>query len=179
MDAITTAIVTALSAGAVAGITDTAKTAINDSYNKLKGLLTKKHGKGSDVVQAVEKLEAKPESQGRKETLAEEIAAVRAEQDEEIVAAAKQVLILAQPQQANMGKYSIQHEGPVQGLIIGDYQHITQYFSNPLREKAPEELPLSSDVVLIDASLDPSESPYEETVKEGKKKIIYKGYKID
>jgi hypothetical protein len=128
MDPITTAIVTALSAGTIAGLTDMAKTAIADGYNKLKGLLTKKHGEGSEVVQAVEKLEAKPDSQGRKETLAEEIAAVKAEQDEEILVAAKQVLMLVQPQQAGMGKFTIQNNGPVQGQNIGDYQHITQNF---------------------------------------------------
>jgi hypothetical protein len=128
MDPITTAIITALSAGAAAGLTDTVKTAINDGYNKLKGLLTKKHGAHSDVMQAIDKLEAKPDSQGRKDTLAEEIDAVKAEQDEEIVAAAKQILMLVQPQQAGLGKFTIQNNAPVQGQNIGDHQHITQNF---------------------------------------------------
>lgn len=128
MDPVTTAIIAALSAGTIAGLTDTAKTAITDSYPKLKGLLTKKHGASSEVVQAVEKLEAKPESQGRKETLAEEFVAVKAEQDEEIVAAAKQILMLVNPQQAGMGKFTIQNNGPIQGQNIGDHQHITQHF---------------------------------------------------
>lgn len=128
MDPITTAIVTALSAGTVTGLTDTAKTAITDSYNKLKGLLTKKHGADSDVVQAIEKLEAKPESQGRKASLQEEIVAAKAEQDEEILATAKQILILTQPQQAGLGKFTIQNSGPVQGQNIGDHQHVTQHF---------------------------------------------------
>jgi hypothetical protein len=128
MDPITIAIVAALSAGAAAGLTDTAKTAVTDSYNKLKELLTKKHGANSDVVQAIEKLEARLESQGRKETLAEEILAVKAEQDEEILAVAKQMLTLVKPQQAGMGKYTIQNNAPVQGQNIGDYQQITQHF---------------------------------------------------
>jgi hypothetical protein len=50
MDPITTAIIAALSAGTIAGLTDTAKAAVNDSYSKLKGLLTKKHGEGSDTL---------------------------------------------------------------------------------------------------------------------------------
>ena len=50
MDPITTAIVAALSAGTIAGLTDTAKTAVTDSYNKLKILLVKKHGEGSDAL---------------------------------------------------------------------------------------------------------------------------------
>ena len=130
MDPITTAIITALSAGAAAGLTDTAKTAIADSYTKLKNLLTKKHGASSEVVQAIDKLEAKPDSQGRKETLAEEIATVKAEQDEEIIAAAKQILVLVKSQQAGMGKFTIQNNGPVQGQNIGDHQHITQHFGD-------------------------------------------------
>jgi hypothetical protein len=130
MDPITTAIVTALSAGTIAGLTDTVKTAITDSYNKLKDLLTKKHGASSEVVQAIEMLETKPEPHGRKEMLAEEIAAIKAEQDEEILAAAKQIWILVKSQQAGMGKFTIQNNGPVQGQNIGDHQHITQHFGD-------------------------------------------------
>jgi hypothetical protein len=128
MDLITTAIVTAIAAGAISAITDTSKTVITNGYNTLKGLLTKKFGANSDVMQAVEKLEAKPESQGRKETLQEEIAAAKAEQDDEILAAAKHVLTLVQPQQAGLGKFTIQNNGPVQGQNIGDYQRVTQHF---------------------------------------------------
>ncbi len=121
MDPITTAIITALSEGAVAGITDTAKTAVTDGYNKLKDLLTKKHGEGSEVVQAIVQLEKKPDSQGRKDTLQEEIAATKAEQDEEILAAAKQVLTLIKPQQAGMGKFNIQNNGPIGQQNVGDH----------------------------------------------------------
>lgn len=59
MGPITTAIVATLSAGAVNGITDTAKTAMTDGYNKLKTLVTKKCGAKSDIVQAIAQLEAK------------------------------------------------------------------------------------------------------------------------
>jgi hypothetical protein len=134
MDPVTTAIVTALSVGTIAGLTDTAKTAVNDGYNKIKDLLTKKHGASSEVVLAVEKLEAKPQSQGRKEMLQEEIAAVKAEQDEEILAVAKHLLTLVQPQQAGMGKFTIQNNGPVQGQNIGDHQHITQHFHSKTKD---------------------------------------------
>ena len=128
MDPVTTAIVTALSAGATAGLTDTAKTAITDGYNKLKGLLTKKHGKDSDVVQAVENLEAKPDSKARKDMLAEEIATAKAEQDEEIIAAANQILILVQSQQTSKGKFNIQNNGPVQGQVMENNAPITMHF---------------------------------------------------
>jgi len=44
------------------------------------------------VVKAVEGVEAKPDSAGRKETLREEVAASKADQDEEILTAARQLL---------------------------------------------------------------------------------------
>ena len=128
MDLITTAVVAALAAGTVSGITETSKTAITDGYNKLKDLLTKKHGASSDVVQGLDKLETKPKSSGRKDTLQEEIAAVHIEQDDEIRAAAQHLLTLVQPQQAGLGKYNIQITGNVQGQNIGDHQQITQHF---------------------------------------------------
>lgn len=128
MDPITTAIIAALSAGAISSLTDTTKTVVTDGYNKLKGLLTKKFGASSEVVQAVEKLEAKPESQARKGMLVEEIAAAKAEQDEEILAAAKQVLTLVQPQQASMSKFTIQNNGPVHGQVMESHAPITMNF---------------------------------------------------
>lgn len=125
MDSITNAIITALSAGVISGLTDTAKATINDSYNKLKGLFPKKFGADSDVVQAIGKLEAKPDSQGRQETLAEEIVAAKAEQDEEILAAAKHVLTLVQSQQA---KFMIQNSGSVYGQVAESHAPITMNF---------------------------------------------------
>ncbi len=58
MDPITTAIVAALAA--------LSKDAIKDSYNALKSALKKKFGSESDLVDAVDKLEKKPDSEGRK-----------------------------------------------------------------------------------------------------------------
>jgi hypothetical protein len=128
MDPVTTAIVAALSAGTIAGLTDTAKTAITDGYNKLKDLLTKMHGENSDVVQAVEKLEAKPDSKARKGVLAEEITIAKAEQDEEIIAAANQILILVKSHQASTSKFNIQNNGPVQGQVMENNAPITMKF---------------------------------------------------
>jgi hypothetical protein len=122
MDPITTAIAAALSAGAISGITETSKTAITDAYNKLKALLAKKHGAESEVMQAINQLEAKPESVGRKETLQEEILTVKAEQDSEVLAATKHLLMLIHPQQAGLGKFIIQNNAPVQGQQnVGDH----------------------------------------------------------
>ena len=128
MDPITAAIVAALSAGALSGLTETGKTAITDAYQKLKDLLARKFGATSEVVQAVDHLETKPESAGRQGTLQEEIAAIKAEQESEVLAAAKHLLTLVQAQQAGTGKFTIQNNAPVQGQTIGDQNIITQQF---------------------------------------------------
>jgi hypothetical protein len=92
MDPVTAAIIAAVLAGAAAGLTDTAKTAIADAYNGLKGLLKRKFGEESEVVKAATGVESKPDSAGRKETLKEEVAATKADQDADVLAAAQALL---------------------------------------------------------------------------------------
>ena len=84
MDTITTAIVAALAA--------LSKDAIKDSYNALKSALKKKFGSESDLVDAVEKLEKKPDSEGRKGMVQEEVEAAKAHEDTEIVQLAQKLL---------------------------------------------------------------------------------------
>lgn len=91
---VTNAIVAALSAGAVAGATDTAKSAISDAYEGLKSLIKKKFGHDSEAAEAIDKLEAKPDSGARKEVLAEELNAVNSSSDPELVSAAESLLAL-------------------------------------------------------------------------------------
>ncbi len=81
MDPITVSIVAALAAGVTEGATRVAQQAIVDAYGVLKDALKKKFGDRSEVVKSVESLEAKPASNARKELLAEEVAAAKADQD--------------------------------------------------------------------------------------------------
>jgi len=92
MDPITTAIVAALSAGVISGFTDAGKKVIADAYDGLKALLTKKFGSQSEVVKSVENLEAKPESPSRQGMLKEEVQAVQADQDPDLLQAAQTLL---------------------------------------------------------------------------------------
>ncbi len=117
MDPITTAIVAALTIGATSGITDTAKTMISDAYQGLKGVLHKKFGRDSSLVKSVEVLEAKPEAVGRQQTLDEEIIDAHANQDQDILQAAQQLLNLVQTQQG--GERHILH-------VIGNYNAVVQ-----------------------------------------------------
>jgi disulfide oxidoreductase YuzD len=84
MDVITTAIIAALAA--------LSKDAIKDSYNALKSALKRKFGSNSGIVDAVEGLEKKPDSQDRQTTLQEEIENAKVNDDEEIVQLAQNLL---------------------------------------------------------------------------------------
>jgi hypothetical protein len=128
MDPVTSAIVGALSAGAISGLTDASKIAVTDAYQKLKSLLTRKFGSSSEVVQALEHLEAKPGSAERQEMLQKKMIAVDAGQDHEVLAAARQVLALANSQQTVVSKFTIQNNARVQGQTIGDHHTIMQRF---------------------------------------------------
>ncbi len=84
MDVITTAIIAALAA--------LSKDAIKDSYNTLKSALKKKFASNSDIIDAVEELEKKPDSKGRQTTLQEEIENAKVNDDAEIVQLAQDLL---------------------------------------------------------------------------------------
>jgi Het-E N-terminal domain len=92
MDPITTAIVAAITAGAATGATDVAKKTIVDGYEALKALVKKKFGGNSEVADAIEKLQTKPDSAGRRETLAEEVKASKAAEEPDLLAAARLLL---------------------------------------------------------------------------------------
>ncbi|HEX3640450.1 MAG TPA: hypothetical protein VHV10_04105 [Ktedonobacteraceae bacterium] len=92
MDPITTAIIAALTTGAIAGVTSVEKNVFVDAYEALKNLIKKKFGMQSKLVQAVEDLEAKPDSSARKEMLKEEVATAKADQDPDLRKAAETLL---------------------------------------------------------------------------------------
>ncbi len=131
LDLIISAISGALGAGASGALTEASKTAISDAYQGLKSLIVRKWGTKSDVVQAVNSLEAKPDSNGRKTTLQEELQVAYVDQDGEVLAAAKHLLTLIQPQQAGLGKFTIHNHAPVQGQTIGNQNTILQQFGEP------------------------------------------------
>jgi hypothetical protein len=91
-DAVTNAIVAAISAGTAAGATDVAKKTIADAYDGLKSLVKVKFGDHSEAAEAIEKLEAKPNSTGRKQILNEELETLDAGSDSEIFSAAEELL---------------------------------------------------------------------------------------
>ena len=84
MDPITTAIVVALGR--------LGENVIKDAYDALKAAIAKKYGVNSDLAEEIEKLEKKPTSTARKESLKEEVAAAKADKDPEILRLAQTLL---------------------------------------------------------------------------------------
>jgi hypothetical protein len=76
----------------IAALGQFSEPAIKDAYEALKALIVKKFGSHHEIVQAVENLEKKPDSAGRKESLREEVAASKAGEDADILSAAKSLL---------------------------------------------------------------------------------------
>jgi hypothetical protein len=77
LDPITIAIV-----GALAKLSENV---IADAYQALKAAIADKCGIDSDVAKAVEEIEKKPDSSGRKETLREEIVNTKIDSDPELI----------------------------------------------------------------------------------------------
>ncbi len=89
-----TALLSALVGGAIAASQDVAGSAIRDAYDGLKNLIVRKFGKNQDMSDALGKVEQRPESQPRRDTLREELALANADRDEEVLAVARQLLDL-------------------------------------------------------------------------------------
>jgi hypothetical protein len=98
-----TLIVTALVTGAAAAAKDVGGDAVKSAFNGLKALIAKKFGGKADVVDAVTKVEQKPESAGRKETLKEELQAAGADQDKELLAEVQKFLKLLEEKGVSTG----------------------------------------------------------------------------
>ncbi|WP_280297087.1 hypothetical protein [Nocardia abscessus] len=88
-----TLVAAAVAAGAAAGLTDTAKQAVVDAYQAVKGLITRRY---ESVDVAV--VEMRPEVPSRRLVLAEELTQAGAGGDEELLAAARYLLQVIQEQ---------------------------------------------------------------------------------
>ena len=84
MDTVTLAIISALA--------KLSESVIKDGYEALKATITRKYGKKSDLTLAIENVEKKPDSPGRKETLKEEISVAKVNDDPEILKLAEVII---------------------------------------------------------------------------------------
>ena len=123
----TSLILTALATGAAAAAKDTASQAIKDAYTGLKDLIRKHFTDKPEAEMALTQHEKKPEIW--QEPLKDALSVTGANQDEEIIRQAQQVMKLVNPQQASQGKYNIQI-GEGKGVVIGDNAQVTQTFND-------------------------------------------------
>src|SRR5438876_494063 len=123
MDPITL-ILTALAAGATAGLQDSASSAVKSAYTGLKALV-KKHVSGRQAGEvALAEYESAPEVWERPLTV--QLQAAGADRDTDLVAAAQALMSLVDEAGSRAGKYAVDLRG-AQGVQVGDQniQHNT------------------------------------------------------
>lgn len=99
-DPVLTTLVAAFTVGAAKGATEVGESAVKDAYAAFRQLVIDGYGA---VKRAVEQFEEKPDSEGRKSVLGEELAAARALDDERLLAAARTVLMAAEHSRSAVG----------------------------------------------------------------------------
>jgi len=121
MDPITLALVSALSAGLVSGLTKIGESVVGDAYNAIKTALVNRFGKNSKVSQAVKGLESNPKSRSAQETLARSLANKKAEQDQELLRLAQK---LTQAVSQHAGDHAIQigQGNTISGIVAQSFQ---------------------------------------------------------
>ncbi len=121
-----TLILGALTAGITASVKDTASTAVKDAYTGLKTLIQRRFADQPKAQTAL--VDYEEDSETYEQSLRKALSIHHLDQDEEIMAAARHLMTLVQPQQAGMGKYTIQNTGTVQGQVIGDQANVNMDF---------------------------------------------------
>ena len=85
------ALVSALTAGFMGGVTKIGESLVGDAYKALKSALSRKFGKKSGVIKSVRKLEADPRSGEAQNALARSIRETGADRDQELLQLADQL----------------------------------------------------------------------------------------
>ncbi|MFF0451546.1 hypothetical protein ACFYT4_35210 [Streptomyces sp. NPDC004609] len=83
-----TVIVSAIALGAMAGVQESVAGTVQDAYQGLKRLISERYGSDVDVA-AVER---RPESEAERESLEEDLTAAGADEDAELIEAARQLI---------------------------------------------------------------------------------------
>lgn len=112
-------VVTALTAGAAAGIKDTASGAVKDAYAALLKVLRKRLGRDGRRDQASVVDEHAADPVGRREDLMAALVTAGVGEDEDVVAAAEELLAWVDPAGTQAGKYTVEVRDS-QGVQVGD-----------------------------------------------------------
>ena len=123
----------ALTTGVATGFKDTATTAVRDAYGAFKALLQRKFAGNQKYETALAEYEADPDTYEK--PLRKMIAEEQLDRDQEIIAAAKQVLMLTQ-QQAASGQFTVNNQGTIQAFNQGIYNSpINQSFGESAKDR--------------------------------------------
>ncbi|WP_063813119.1 hypothetical protein [Nocardia anaemiae] len=123
-----TVIAAALAAGALKGVGETASAAVADAYRGLKGLVTGRIGSNPRAELVVDEYEADPETW--QVPLLTMLSEGGADRDEQVLAAARRLLELTDPQGSSAGKYAVDARGANVGAI-GDHSRQHNTFGTP------------------------------------------------
>jgi hypothetical protein len=96
-----------------AALANLSQEVIKDAYNALKAALQSKFGVDSEIVEAVDKLEEKPDSKARQAVLQEEVSSAKADQDPELLKMAK--TLGAQLKEISGGRIDIMQDITIRG----------------------------------------------------------------
>jgi hypothetical protein len=114
-------IVTAIIAGATAGVTETASSAVKESYAALRKVVHDKlAARGSKSAGVLVEAEAEP---GAKRRLRKQLILAGADRDEQVIAAARNLLALLPRPDERRTIVTVDNSS---GFIIGDHNTLTQ-----------------------------------------------------
>ena len=100
-------------------LADVGKDAIGECYGTLKATLKKKFGDQSDLVDAVDQLEKKPDSEGRKAMLQEEFEIAKVNDDPELIRLAQDLLDKIKEQPGGQQAINQTQTNTVSGVNVG------------------------------------------------------------
>ena len=118
---------TLIVAALVAGAAKAASDAVPDAYTGLKALIRHKFAKDPKAEMVLEEHESDPETY--EAPLKKKLAETGADQDEEIIQAAQELLKQLNPEAATAGKYQFEFQGEVKGAQVGDHNTQTNTFT--------------------------------------------------
>ncbi|HEY8269337.1 MAG TPA: hypothetical protein VIG33_00490 [Pseudobdellovibrionaceae bacterium] len=103
----------------VAALANLSNDVIKDSYDALKAGLKKMFGEESDLIDALDKLEKKPNSEARKATVQEEVEIAKVNDDPEILKLAKDLLDKIKEQPSGQEIINQTQNNTVSGVNVG------------------------------------------------------------
>ena len=119
-----TLVVTAVVAGAALALKDVTSSVVKDAYAGLTRLIIDKYGDKGAVADALDKVEANPESKGRQTVLEEDLTTAGADHDEELLKAAQALLAQADPEGTRQGAYTITQIAGDDSIQIGQARDV-------------------------------------------------------